>query len=64
MIVVFTLSSFASIVPEPSVSNRSNASLISCFCSSVNSGFGPDLKQKQSMKINADNRPLTVLFKT
>ena len=45
MIVVFTLSSFASIVPEPSVSNRSNASLISCFCSSVNSGFGPDLKQ-------------------
>lgn len=30
-----TLSSLASIVPEPSVSNRSNASLISCFCSSV-----------------------------
>lgn len=30
-----TLSSLASIVPEPSVSNRSKASLISCFCSSV-----------------------------
>ena len=25
----------------PSASNRSNASRISCFCSSVNSGFGP-----------------------
>ena len=29
-----TLSSLASIVPEPSVSKRSNASRISCFCSS------------------------------
>jgi hypothetical protein len=25
--------------PDPSVSNKSNASLISCFCSSVSSGF-------------------------
>jgi len=31
-----TFNSFASIVPEPSVSNKSNASRISCFCSSVN----------------------------
>lgn len=30
-----TLSSLASMVPEPSVSNRSKASRISCFCSSV-----------------------------
>jgi hypothetical protein len=28
-------------VPEPSASNRSNASRISCFCSSVSSGRGP-----------------------
>ena len=28
-----------SYVPEPSVSNRSNASRISCFCSSVSSNF-------------------------
>ena len=34
-----TLSSLASIVPDPSVSNRSKASRISCFCSSVNSNF-------------------------
>jgi len=34
-------SSFVSIVPVPSASNRSNASRISCFCSSVNSGFAP-----------------------
>lgn len=32
---IATLSSLASMVPEPSVSKRSNASLISCFCSSV-----------------------------
>ena len=36
-----TFNSLASIVPEPSVSNKSNASLISCFCSSVRSGFAP-----------------------
>jgi hypothetical protein len=30
-----TLSSLASIVPLPSESNKSKASLISCFCSSV-----------------------------
>lgn len=35
-----TFSSLASIVPEPSASKRSNASLISCFCSSVSSFFG------------------------
>jgi len=34
-----TLSSLASMVPEPSVSNRSKASRISCFCSSVSSNF-------------------------
>ena len=32
-----TLSSFASIVPDPLVSKRSNASLISCFYDSDNS---------------------------
>jgi hypothetical protein len=32
---IATLSSLASMVPEPSVSNRSKASRISCFCSSV-----------------------------
>ena len=36
-----TFNSFASIVPEPSTSNKSKASLISCFCSSVSSGLGP-----------------------
>jgi hypothetical protein len=34
-----TLSSLASIVPDPSVSNKSKASRISCFCSSVSSNF-------------------------
>ena len=38
--VATTLSSFASMVPEPSASNRSNASRISCFCSSVSSALG------------------------
>lgn len=38
-----TFSSFTSIVPDPSVSNRSKASLISCLCSSVSSGLGPAL---------------------
>ena len=33
---IATLSSFASMVPLPSVSNKSNASRISCFCSSDN----------------------------
>lgn len=28
-------------LPDPSVSNKSKASLISCFCSSVNSNFLP-----------------------
>ena len=37
-----TLSSLASIVPVPSVSNKSNASFISCFCSSVSSTRGPE----------------------
>lgn len=32
-----TLSSLASMDPDPSVSNRSNASRISCLCSSVSS---------------------------
>lgn len=36
----FTFSSLASIVPEPSESNKSKASLISCFCSSVSSFLG------------------------
>lgn len=36
----FTFSSFTSMYPDPSVSNSSNASLISCFCSSVSSGLG------------------------
>lgn len=36
----YTLSSLTSMNPEPSVSNSSNASLISCFCSSVSSGLG------------------------
>lgn len=36
----FTLSSLTSMCPEPSVSNSSKASLISCFCSSVSSGLG------------------------
>ena len=36
----FTLSSLTSMYPEPSVSNSSKASLISCFCSSVSSGLG------------------------
>ena len=47
-----TLSSLASIVPEPSASNRSNASLISCFCSSVNSFFGT--KEKVTTPLNAE----------
>lgn len=37
-----TFSSLTSIFPVPSVSNRSKASRISCFCSSVNSGLGLD----------------------
>jgi len=36
-----TFSSFMSMLPDPSVSNKSKASLISCFCSSVSSGFKP-----------------------
>ena len=36
---IATFNSFASIVPDPSVSNKSKASRISCFCSSVNSNF-------------------------
>lgn len=36
----FTLSSLTSMNPEPSVSNSSKASLISCFSSSVSSGLG------------------------
>ncbi len=40
---LFTFSSFTSMFPDPSVSNRSNASLISCLCSSVSSGLGPAL---------------------
>lgn len=36
-----TLSSLVSILPIPSVSNRSNASLMSFFCSSDSSNFGP-----------------------
>jgi hypothetical protein len=40
-LIGFTLSSLTSIVPEPSASKRSNASRISVFCSSVNSGREP-----------------------
>mmetsp|Transcript_54154 Transcript_54154/g.115066 ORF Transcript_54154/g.115066 Transcript_54154/m.115066 type:complete len:211 (+) Transcript_54154:67-699(+) len=40
---IATLSSFASMVPDPSVSKRSNASRISCFWSSVSSGGAPFL---------------------
>lgn len=36
----FTLSSLTSMYPDPSVSNSSKASRISCFCSSVSSGLG------------------------
>lgn len=36
-----TFNSLASIVPDPSVSNKSKASLISWRCSSVSSGLGP-----------------------
>ena len=43
---IATFSSFASIVPEPSVSKRSNASRISCFCSSVSSNcHGGDVRR-------------------
>ena len=38
-----TFNSFASMVPDPSESNKSKASLISCFCSSVSSGLGPTI---------------------
>jgi hypothetical protein len=37
-VIYFTLSSLTSIVPEPSASNKSNASRTSVLCSSVNSG--------------------------
>mmetsp|Transcript_4077 Transcript_4077/g.5378 ORF Transcript_4077/g.5378 Transcript_4077/m.5378 type:complete len:97 (+) Transcript_4077:582-872(+) len=37
--LIATFNSFASIVPDPSVSKRSKASRISCFCSSVSSNF-------------------------
>ena len=45
-----TFNSLASMLPEPSASKRSNASLISCFCSSVSSFLGagdkvPAIKQ-------------------
>lgn len=40
-ITELTFSSFTSIVPVPSESKRSNASLISCFCSSVSSVLWP-----------------------
>ena len=40
IITLCTLSSLASILPEPSASKRSNASRISCFCSSVSSFLG------------------------
>jgi hypothetical protein len=39
--LLLTLSSLTSIVPEPSASNKSKASRISVFCSSVNSGREP-----------------------
>ena len=50
-----TLSSLASIVPDPSVSKRSKASLISCFCSSVNSGLGPGKDESRVNKEDCDN---------
>ena len=40
--LIATFNSLTSIVPEPSASNKSNASRISCFCSSFNSGREPD----------------------
>mmetsp|Transcript_124829 Transcript_124829/g.335060 ORF Transcript_124829/g.335060 Transcript_124829/m.335060 type:complete len:200 (-) Transcript_124829:8-607(-) len=46
-----TFNSLESISPEPSVSNRSNASLISCFCSSVSSFcfLPPWLKRRRAI---------------
>merc|ERR1719181_941303 len=46
-----TLSSLESIDPEPSVSKRSKASLISCFCSSVSSFcfLPPALKRRSAI---------------
>ena len=37
-----TFNSLASMLPDPSASKRSNASLISCFCSSVSSFLGAE----------------------
>lgn len=37
----FTLSSFVSINPDPSLLNKLNASVISVICFSLNSNFGP-----------------------
>merc|ERR1719487_2822034 len=47
---IATFSSLESIDPEPSVSNKSKASLISCFCSSVSSFcfLPPALKRRRS----------------
>jgi hypothetical protein len=39
--LIATFNSLTSIVPDPSASNKSNASRISCFCSSLSSGREP-----------------------
>ena len=63
-----TLSSLASIVPEPSVSKRSNASRISCFCSSERPEARPlplvrvvptySCQNKQSSSVRAKSQQL------
>merc|ERR1719487_1930508 len=65
---IATFSSLASISPEPSVSNRSKASLISCFCSSVSSFcfFPPALKRRRAMVLKerwSGNRVLSTFVK-
>merc|ERR1719230_188975 len=55
---IATLSSLESIEPLPSVSKRSNASLISCFCSSVSSFcfLPPALKRRRAILARGEER--------
>ena len=52
-----TLSSLASIVPDPSVSKRSKASRISCFCSSVSSNCHGDAARDAGIALADDAFP-------
>lgn len=54
---IATFNSLMSMTPVPEVSNRSKASLMSFFCSSVNSNLGPDFFREAVVVVAVDFFP-------